>query len=192
MRHFARGEEPYFELPPRLATSMERRLSANAAALWEERCAAGRWPRADCYGLDEPLPADFASHSLMIDLRQPDGPRIDSIGAALAMTFALGPGPLPRGPEGSLAHRLRGACATLRVQRAPVPIDAPLHTADGEARLLTRGILLPLADAQGALGFAHVVLTWKEVLGAAATAALCLELTATRNDTEPRPRIAFD
>ena len=167
-------------------------MSAHAAALWATRCAAGHWPRADCYGLGEPLPADFAGHSLIIDLRDSSRLRIDSIGVALAAVFELKAGPLPDGPSDGLSHWLRAACRTLTVRRAPVPLEARLRTGAGEARLLARGILLPLADAQGKLGFAHAVVTWKELLEPSAAVQLQLEIAAAHSCIRGQTRDAFD
>ena len=88
--------------------------------------------------------------------------------------------PKPEGEEarcGVRAAQLLDGCERMRVTQVPVPIDAAVGGVDC-ACLLIRGVLLPLADDAGRLGYVHCVLNWKQVLDRETSARLCWEMGA--------------
>lgn len=190
MRHYRSTYEPCFELPPRLAAANERRLAANATMLWQEHCNGGAMPPLAGYARAA-LPAEIAAHSVLIDLRVPGTLWLETVGSRLAAVFGLAVGVLSDAPDHTLAGWLRRACVALGDTMVPVPFEAKLAASDGEARLLARGVLLPLADANGSLGVAHAVVTWKELLTANATDRLRCELAAVWPAGGGQPRDAF-
>jgi hypothetical protein len=169
----ARDAEPRFDLPPRLTGRAERRLAMRATAAWSARRSNENLPPID--SIDLSPDSEFASNTVLIDLRLGDRAVALSIGDAVALTFDIAPGPIMSGVASGLAARLIDACELVRMTESAVPIEGALAGRDSPC-LLTRGVVMPLADGDGRLAFAHAVLSWKEVLDAEASAALRREI----------------
>jgi hypothetical protein len=165
--------EPRFDLPPRLAERAERRLAMRATAAWTARRCNQDLPPIG--SIDLSPDGEFAANTVLIDLRAGDRVVALTIGAAVARTFDIAPGPISSGAAAGLAARLIDACELVRMTESAVPIEGALAGRDSPC-LLTRGVVMPLADRDGRLSYAHAVLSWKEVLDAASTAALRREL----------------
>jgi hypothetical protein len=179
----ASDTEPRFDLPPRLVGRTERRLALRATAAWSARPSNQDLPPIDSTDLSPD--SEFAANTVLIDLRAGDRAIALSVGDAVAQSFDIAPGPISTGAAAGLAARLIDACELVRMTESAVPIDGALAGRDCPC-LLTRGVVMPLADRDGRLAFAHAVLSWKEVLNAEASRALRREidvaLHATRND----------
>ena len=168
-----RTAEPSFEPPPSLGARAERRLARRAAEGWLAQGGAIRLPPRASADLD---PAgEFAENSLLLDLAHPWAVRIESAGGAIAGQFGLAAGEALGGAPGSFAARLLDACDLLRLTHTAVPVEGAFAGLRS-ACVLVRGVLMPLAGDDGRLGFAHAVISFKEMLGPEATAALHAEL----------------
>ncbi|MGL4542092.1 MAG: hypothetical protein ACRCUI_06245, partial [Polymorphobacter sp.] len=79
-----------------------------------------------------------------------------------------------------------------RLNHSTVPIEGVLIEQTG-ACLLTRGVVLPFADHDGHLSFAHCVLNWKEILDRQANerlrSALSAALRATNTNVAARGQL---
>lgn len=171
----ARDAEPRFDLPPRLAERAERRLTMRAAAIWSARRSNQDLPPID--SIDLTPESEFAANTVLIDLRPRNYVVALTIGDAVARAFDLAPGPIVAGAASGLAARLNDACALVRMTESAVPIDGALAGRNTPC-LLTRGVVMPLADRDGRLAYAHAVLSWKEVLDADSSMALRREIGA--------------
>ena len=180
MRHDRRRadqpNEPGFDLPPVLG-SIERRAGGRAAALWSEQRGERPMPSAARYESETAQPpfTPFGAHSVMVDLL--DEATVVAVGDIVGPTFGLRPGRLVAGDGATLSDQLLEACGTLRRCAAIVDFEGKFTVgADRPATLLTRGVVLPLADDHGGLMRAHAVITWKELLSPVASADLRREL----------------
>ena len=172
MRRHATSELT-FEPPPLLPWPAERRLSERAVAVWEAACKDGRAPAAaDFTGCE--LAVFCADNSVGI-VATDEGPRVSSVGAAVAAVFDLVSGNLA-GTAAPLAAQLGRSFVELRCSRAPVSFAADLSGCQSGASLLTRGVLLPLLDDGGLLSQALAIVTWKEILDSAASNLLNSEV----------------
>lgn len=183
-------DEPDFDLPPRVGLTNERRLAGRAWALWSEG-RDGRTPAVrDYHAAAEPLALDdFTANSIMLGIGT-GGVVVDAVSPEVASAFGLACGPLAERSDG-LAARLLAAAETLPEHGAALPLEALLAPSDGSAAtLLTRGVVLPLADDDGRVVGAHVVVTWKETLSPAANERLRLELGQAYAQTSPNPAVA--
>ena len=183
-----RTAEPRFEPPPQLGGRAERRLARRAADGWLARGGALRLPPRASADLD---PAgEFADNSLLLDLSHPWLVRIEIVGGAIAQQFGLAAGEALQGAPGTLADRLLDACDLLRLTHTTVPVEGAFGGLRS-ACVLVRGVLMPLAAEDDRLGFAHAVISFKEMLGPEPTAALHAELAqalgATNRRAEPFP-----
>ena len=149
-----------FDLPPHFAI-LERRMSGLALDAW---AAGGR-----------ALVPGFDANSLVIV--DPGGRTvIESAGDAIAATFGLAPGQaLER--RGGLSAELCAACDLIALRPLPVPFEASLM-GPRSACILVRGVALPIIDGARAVERVQVVVSWREVLGRAATVRLQRELGA--------------
>ena len=168
-----RTAEPGFDPPPQLGGRAERRLARRAADGWLARGGALRLPPRASADLDPG--SEFADNSLLLDLAHPWLVRIETAGGAIAQQFGLAAGETLEGAPGTLAGRLLDACDLLRLTHTAVPVEGAFAGLRS-ACVLVRGVLMPLAGEDGGLGFAHAVISFKEMLGPEATAALHAEL----------------
>ncbi|MGL4543704.1 MAG: hypothetical protein ACRCUI_14465, partial [Polymorphobacter sp.] len=129
----------------------ERRMASRAEAAWRA-IAGGQMPSFE--PMDFGCDSEFATNALLLDLRL--GDRVDVIhaGDAIVATFGIGPGALSGSAAATLAGLLLDACALTRLNHSTVPIEGVLIEQTG-ACLLTRGVVLPFADHDGHLSFAH-------------------------------------
>ena len=161
-----------FELPPTFGGRSDRRMAMRAEAAWSAGSPAHNNSNLPGLGSVDTSPAsEFARHALLLDLRRGDRIEVLSSGDAVVAAFGIHPGPLTSDGEGGLAAQLLDSCELVRLTHATVPVDAALNGIDS-ACLLTRGVLMPLADDAGALGYVHCVLNWKQVLDREASARL--------------------
>lgn len=168
-----RTAEPGFEAPPALGARAERRLTRRATQGWLAQGGAIRLPpRASA---DLGPAGEFADNSLLLDLAHPWAVQIESAGAAIAAQFGLAAGTPLEGAPGSFAARLLDACDLVRLTHTAVPLEGAFAGLRS-ACVLVRGVLMPLAGEDGGLGYAHAVISFKEMLGPEATAALHDEL----------------
>ena len=163
-----------FDLPPVFGGDDDRRMAQRAEAQWQ----AARAPHAAMPGhrdMATGAAGAFAEHALLLDLRR--GDRVDVLfaGAAVMAAFGIAPGYLASDGDGGLAALLLDSCALMRLWHAIVPVDAAL-AGSTSACLLTRGVLLPLADDAGGFGYVHGVLNWKQLLDRAASENLRREV----------------
>ena len=164
--------DAHFELPPTFGGRSDRRMAMRAEAAWGAGSPAHKNGNLPGLGSVDTSPAsEFARHALLLDLRCGDRIEVLSSGDAVIAAFGIQPGPLMSDGEGGLAAQLLDSCELVRLTHATVPVDAALNGIDS-ACLLTRGVLMPLADDAGMLGYVHCVLNWKQVLGPEATARL--------------------
>ena len=155
--------EPRFESPPRLAVPRERRLTVLAAR------ASAR---------DGSTHA-FRDNALSLAVADDGAVSVTAQGDAVAGAFRLAPGPLA-GPPESLAAVLHIALARARDGASVTPFEAAVATR-WAACVLLRGVVLPTD------GGADVVLSWKAVLDADATARIRTELLREMRVSKPRP-----
>ena len=155
MRHeivrAAPPREPYFEPPPRLVASPERRLTARAAAAMANHGTHG-----------------FRDNALSLVAAGDGAAVVSAAGAAVTAVFGTMCGRL-RGPPGSLAEVVAAAFDEARASDAVTPFEAAVATPSA-ACVLMRGIMLPTTDG------AEAVISWKQVLDADATARIRAEL----------------
>lgn len=143
--------EPCFEAPPQLPPTVERRLTRQAAALFDQ-------------GGDNA----YRDNSISLMVAGDGSAQVRAVGPAVAGTFGLRPGPLA-GPPEALAAVLAAALDRLDGIGTVTGFEAAVAT-PAAACVLLRGVLLPVA------GGAEAVLSWKQVLDADATARLRAEL----------------
>ena len=179
-----RRHQPAFDLPPRLTATNERRLSEQTLALWQGCRRAGPLPTAA--ELAAVWPRDGADCLVTLTIDSGGSVAVAAAGRRVAAAFGLSVGPLDADGSGSLAARLREAAALMTSTRAPTSFAARLTAATG-ADLLTRGVLLPLAGADGLPGEAIAVVTWREALERRAQAALDAEVLAALTARCPKP-----
>ncbi|TFU03129.1 hypothetical protein EUV02_08005 [Polymorphobacter arshaanensis] len=176
------ADDVRFDLPPVFGGDDDRRMAQRAEAQWR----LARAPHATMPGhhdMATGAAGAFAEHALLLDLRR--GDRVDVLfaGAAVTAAFGITPGYLASSCDGGLAALLLDSCELMRLWRAVVPVDAAL-AGSTSACLLTRGVLLPLADDAGGLGYVHGVLNWKQLLDRAASESLRREVNfALRGDS---------
>lgn len=173
-----RWSEPAFEPPPRVGRSVERRLAGRAAALWHECRGQAAMPgEIDYHAATCPMPLDdFTANSIMLGMRG-ENVTVDAVSREIAAAFGLECGRLARGRDSELAGRLTAAVDSLFARPTAIPFEGSLVAAgDDAATLLTRGVVLPLADAAGRVTAAHVVVTWKETLSPHASDRLRREI----------------
>lgn len=154
-----------FELPPKLSWPVERRLSGHAVTAWRAACRNGELPPAATFERGE-LALACADSSVSL-IASANGVRVMHVGTSVATAFGLACGRLTTA-EPPLGATLDRAFAEIREGCTPVSFEARLRGGDGASVLLTRGVLLPLLDANGALTQALAIITWKEALGATA------------------------
>jgi hypothetical protein len=174
-----RTAEPSFEPPPQLGARAERRLTRRATDGWLAQGGATRLPSRTSAEIGPG--GEFAENSLLLDLAHPWAVRIESAGAAIAQQFGLAAGDALDGAPGSFAARLLDACDLVRLTHTAVPVEGAFE-GRRSACVLVRGVLMPLAGDDGRLGFVHAVISFKEMLGAQATAALYDELARALGD----------
>lgn len=174
------GSEADFDLPPAFGARAERRMAVRAAASWRA-AADSRLPTREA--IDIGADSEFAANAILLDLRRGDRVEVLSAGTAVAEAFGLGPGAALAGPQIDLAAPLLDACELIRMTLAAVPIEGAVRGAKC-ACLLVRGIVMPLADADGRLGFAQGVLNWKEVLDRDAHELLRREFIAAQRASD--------
>lgn len=153
-----RCRELLFDLPPRFAGLHDRRLGGRVAAEWAR------------HGVDRGLPVASTLRSALaagvrnlvwLDGRD-DIVHVRDIGAGLAATFGLKPGPLS--PDTAFTRALGDAFLKTFVDTAPVPFEGGYSRHVGDlATLLTRGVVVPLAG-DAAARTACAVVTWTEML----------------------------
>lgn len=171
MRH-----ELLFDPPPRLNVTLERRLAARALELWH-RCREGAAlpAAADLAGL---WPGGSVHRRIELTVSRAGALAIDGVDEAVSRTFALEPGPLAASTNATLSALLAAAGARMIQTCAPAEFAAMLAGGAGGGSLLTRGVVLPLADTAGRLASAVAVVTWKEGLDDPAQAELNREVAA--------------
>jgi hypothetical protein len=175
-RDAAPADDVCFDLPPLFGGDDDRRMAQRAEAQWR----AAQLPHAAMPGhraMATGAAGAFAGHALLLDLRR--GDRVDVLfaGAAVTAAFGIGPGYLASDGDGGLAALLLDGCELMRLWQAIVPVDAAV-AGSTSACLLTRGVLLPLADDAGALAYVHGVFNWKQLLDRAASENLRREVNA--------------
>lgn len=158
----AGNDEPRFELPPRLRTEPERRLTLQAAS-------------ARAGGSDG---HEFRNNRVVLAAGAAGEVVVVAVGGLVEAAFGLPPGLLDAEPD-TLGGVLAAAFALSLADRAVRTLEAAVAT-PGAACVLLRGILLPTAAG------AEVLLSWKEVLGADATALLRAELLREMAAARPR------
>lgn len=170
--------EPAFEPPPWFAGSADRRLAGRAAEFWARLQDASHVPDVERFTCA--LAVERVDDANLIRLgHTADGPLVEAVGEAVAATFAVALGPLPRGCP--LAAKLGAACATALQTALPAEFEGSFARTPGTAAtLLTRGIVLPLSGPSGAIVAMRAVLTWKEALSTIASDRLRRELARMR------------
>lgn len=158
----APAREPCFEPPPRLPAAPERRLTVQAATA----LAGG----GGLHG--------FRDNALSLVAGDDGGVVATAVGVAVTAAFGLAAGPLV--PDlGTLAECLAAAFGRARAGDTVTGLEAAVTTPHA-ACVLLRGVMLPTVPG------ADVVLSWKQVLDADATARIRAELL--REMAAPRPR----
>ncbi len=165
-----------FDLPPQFGSAGDRRMAQRAEAAW--RAALPVQAAMPGYRtLATAAQSPFADHAVLLDIRRGDRVDVCFAGSAVAAAFGLGPGYLTAEREDGLAALLLDSCELMRLWSAVVPVDAAI-AGSTSALLLTRGVLLPLAADDGALGFVHGVFNWKQLLDRMAHENLRREIDA--------------
>ena len=147
---------------PQLQFGRERRMHARAYDYWVSLLRGRRMPVLG--DLDPQRLSSFAANSVLIDLSGEGGtPGIAFLGAGLRAQAGVGAArPTPADvPEDSLLATLLRRFSDIVACRAALGFEAELAGAGGE-RILHRGILLPLADEDGALAAIYGVVSWRE------------------------------
>ncbi|WP_293973520.1 hypothetical protein [Sphingomonas sp.] len=143
-----------FEPLPFIAS--ERRLHVRAYNYWRGRADDRAMPTlADCDDVSE---SGFADQMILVDLPAGNQPaRIRTIGPALSaeMSTADTAGT-------SLVGQLLARLPTVALQRTPIGFEAETPEG-GDAGRCFRGILLPIADAKGAIAHVMGVMSWRKI-----------------------------
>jgi hypothetical protein len=163
MKHAAiiehhRGFEPQFELPPRFAGLLDRRIGGRATAQWACHRSPPRLPAADA--LRVALAAGGA-HLIWLSGGSHVA-ELNEIGLAVVAAFGLEPGPLA--VDTAFGRALGTAYTKSIAESAPVQFEGAFaRHPTAPATLLTRGTVLPVAS-ESAVDPACAIITWTELL----------------------------
>jgi hypothetical protein len=176
------GAEPLF------AFGRERRMHARAYDLWVSLLHGRRMPAlAD---LDPADTAPFAARSVLVELSAQGGrPELAFLGRELREEAGIAPARPVIGdvPQGTLLAELLRRFSDIMAYQAPVGFEAEFAGEQG-GRLLYRGILLPFADAHGALAAVFGVINWKAMAETAPSPDLAAAITgALAQRAAPQP-----
>jgi hypothetical protein len=171
------GAEAAHDFEPLPIIGSERRLHVRAYHYWRALADDRPMPTlADCADLGE---TGFASKMILIDLAKGQKPaRIRSVGEDLVAEM-----PSAESTGSGLVDELLARLPTVAMQRAPIGFEA--ETPEGEeAGRCFRGILLPIADDDGAIAHVLGVMSWRhfaaEIAGREIFAAVASLPTAPR------------
>lgn len=174
-----------FDLPAQFGGRSDRRMAERAEAQWRAALPVTRAALMPALRTVDTGPAsEFAAHALLLDVRRGDRVEVVHAGAAIAAMFGITAGYLANAGEGGLAALLIDGCELMRLWHAVVPVDAAIGGTDS-ACLLTRGVLLPLADDEGSFSYVHAVLNWKQLLDRSARTSLRREFVAAVRESVP-------
>jgi hypothetical protein len=147
----AEGPHAFEPLP---IIGSERRLHVRAYHYWRALADERPMPTlADCADLGK---TGFAKKMILIDLAKGQKPaRIRTIGEDLMAEM-----PSPDSAGSGLVDELLARLPTVAMQRSPIGFEA--ETPEGEeAGRCFRGILLPIADDEGAIAHVLGVMSWR-------------------------------
>lgn len=152
-----RCPEPAFDLPPRFGGLHDRRLGGRVVAEWARIRSGRALPSAS--DLRTALSPGGVN---LVWLECRDASIALEVGASLAATFGLRPGPLAT--DTAFERALADAVVKSVADAAPASFEGGYSRQPGApATLLTRGVVVPLAG-DGAARTACAVVTWTEML----------------------------
>ena len=163
----------------------ERRMHVRAYNHWVSLLAGRAYP--SIANLDPAGIADFGAHSVLIDFTGGDDrPTIAYLGRALREECAIDPSivRIADVPGRSLLSRLTDHYLQIIANRAPVGFEAEFVNTRGH-NTMYRGILMPFSSTGDRIDFIYGVINWKELVDAAAQAALDAEVDAALASAPP-------
>ncbi len=187
------GDVPAEYLPdygveaPDAIGSDERRMHVRAYNHWVSLLDGRAYPSIE--DLDAASLTDFGPNSVLLDFTNgAENPSIAYLGAKLGHECGFDNDPLTVAevPARSLLSRLTDHYLQIIANRAPIGFEAEFVNTAGH-NTMYRGILMPLSSDDDTIDFVYGVINWKEVVDAAQSDALHLELAHALAVPQSRP-----